>query len=493
METEVKFWPRVRWTMRESFYNSEWRLAPTFPFPETEYTKLCPTPSGGLSKVPQLEEQNVLYHAQTGEATFEKFFTESYEFAGHAKLRLWVEARGADNMDLFVVVKKLDADGNVVHFPWITIIKNGPVAFGYLRVSRRELDKTRSTDIQPYHSHQRDLFLEPGQIVPVDIEILPTSCRFRAGETLQINISGHDYGKFPSMIPVPRHGKTVNKGTHLIHFGGQYDSFLQLPGIPPVPGSALHHGKPVKMILTANRLKGWSDEKFIDEYTKVHANMTEQISNIVPFMRSYTQVVGVPKLPIETFCTNQDDYEVATVLAWSSLDKLRGSFHHPSYKASAGKHVFAEPELTGSLSQTFEDVIFDPILFKGRQDCIEVMVLLTKISTVQSVPQADLQSRAESIKQISRGTGLLRYVLNRDVTPEDPNCIFKDTLFENGDWSSVGATEQYWFTDEQTAADFFAHPGRSQVLRKLPGLFDESQTISIVGRENRVFSKDLDF
>jgi predicted acyl esterase len=68
-ETEVKFWPPVRWTMRESFYVSEWRYAPKFPFLETAYEKLYLTPNNGLSEISQLTEQHVSYAAQTGEVT----------------------------------------------------------------------------------------------------------------------------------------------------------------------------------------------------------------------------------------------------------------------------------------------------------------------------------------------------------------------------------------------------------------------------------------
>lgn len=42
------------------------------------------------------------------------------------------------------------------------------------------------------------------------------------------------------------------------------NSFLQLPGLPPVSGSSLRHGKTVKMSVLANRPKGWSDEKFVN-------------------------------------------------------------------------------------------------------------------------------------------------------------------------------------------------------------------------------------
>ncbi|KAJ6017751.1 Peptidase S15/CocE/NonD C-terminal [Penicillium sp. IBT 35674x] len=491
-ETEVNFWPPVRWTMRERFYNSEWRYASTFPIPGTDYMRLYPTPAGGLSKIAQPAEQSISYDAKTGEAKFEIPFSESYEFAGHSKLRLWVEARGSDNMDMFIVMKKKDEVGNEVHFPWITIIETGPIAFGYLRVSRRELDHTKSTDIQPVQSHQRDIPLQPGQVVPIDIEILPSSCRFRPGDSLQVSISGHDYGKFPSFVPVPRHEKTVNTGTHVIHFGGKYDSFLQLPGIPPVPGSALVHGKTVKLCILANRVKGWPDEKFLHEYLHVHAGMTEQLSHIVPFMRSYTQVTNIPKSSVKTFCTEQSSWEAATTLGWSSLAKLEGSFKHPDYKASAGKHVFAEPVVVGCVSQAFEDVNFDPVLFKARQNAFKVVAYLGRAAN-KIVSDDDLQARSNSLKSLGAGTGLLRYVLNRDISPSKPTEFFKDTLFEDGDWNSMGAMEQYWFCDEKSAIAFFADSARLQALQHLPSSFNSQYTISVAGKESRVFAKDLNF
>ena len=479
--------------MRESFYVSEWRYGPSFPFPETSYDKLFPTPSRSLSKVGQANNFEITYDALEGEVTFDIPFMESYELAGYAKLRLWVEARGADNMDLFVVLKKVDAEGKEVHFPWLTVIENGPVAFGYLRVSRREIDEAKSTDFQPYHSHQRDLLLEPGQVVPVDIEILPTACRFRPGDRLQINISGRDYEKYPPMIPVARHGETVNKGTHVVHFGGKYDSFLQLPTLPPVKGSSLHHGRTVKMSMLANRVQGWPDEKFVTEYTGVHADMTKQLSQFVPFLRSYTQVVGVPRPFMNTFCVNQSGFEVATVLGWSTLAKLEGSFHHPSYKAGAGNHVFTDPSVIGLLSQVFEDVVFDPILFETRQNAFEVVVFLPKSSVAQKIPKMDLSTRAEVVRNIGQGVGLLRYVLNQDVTPEDPAAFFKDTPFEHADWRSIGAMEQYWFASENDALEFFGDIARLQALKELPLSFDQSRTISVAGKEVVVFTKDLNF
>ena len=87
--------------------------------------------------------------------------------------------------------------------------------------------------------HQRALKLEPGEIVPVEIEIWPSSTLFRQGETLQLTVQGGDFSYTKSnplpvehgRIPVS-HARTVNRGRHTLHTGGRYDSHLLVPVIP---------------------------------------------------------------------------------------------------------------------------------------------------------------------------------------------------------------------------------------------------------------------
>jgi predicted acyl esterase len=104
------------------------------------------------------------------------------------------------------------------------------VALGWLRVSHRELDPVRSTPYQPVLAHRRELKLNPGEIVPVEIEIWPSGTLFHAGESLRLLIQGSDVKKYPKTIAVyVRHEDTVNRGRHVIHTGGQHDSHLLLP------------------------------------------------------------------------------------------------------------------------------------------------------------------------------------------------------------------------------------------------------------------------
>ena len=75
-------------------------------------------------------------------------FPETTELTGYMKLHLWVEAIGSDDMDLFVGIEKYDQKGERVKFAFFSVLEDGSVALGWLRVSRRELDLKCSTPEQ---------------------------------------------------------------------------------------------------------------------------------------------------------------------------------------------------------------------------------------------------------------------------------------------------------------------------------------------------------
>jgi predicted acyl esterase len=102
-----------------------------------------------------------------------------------------------------------------------------PAALGWLRVSERALDEERSTRSQPWLSHDDPQPIAPNEIVPVEVEILPSSTLFRAGESLRVVVQGQDLFEHPSLAH--DHSDDVNKGTHSIHTGAQYDWHLLVP------------------------------------------------------------------------------------------------------------------------------------------------------------------------------------------------------------------------------------------------------------------------
>ncbi|MBC6004900.1 CocE/NonD family hydrolase [Paeniclostridium sp. NSJ-45] len=228
--------PRVRYELREKFYQGQNKFTTEWPLPDTKYTELYLNGEDmSLQDTPAKEESVVSYsteNTENDEVRFKIEFKENTEITGYMKLKLWVSAQDADDMDLFVGVKKFDKHNKEVYFADYNHIENGQVSAGWLRVSHRELDKEKSTPYQPYLKHKRELKLSKDEIVPVEIEIWPTSALFKAGESLVIVIKGSEV--IAEGVGLPRYSNldTVNKGVHKFYTGGKYDSHLLVPVIP---------------------------------------------------------------------------------------------------------------------------------------------------------------------------------------------------------------------------------------------------------------------
>jgi hypothetical protein len=232
--TTVAAWPKVRLDVRERHGVAEERPENEWPLARTDYRRLhLDAAQGTLITDPPAPAEG-RYEAREDRITFDYRFTEAAEITGHANLRLWVEADGSDDMDLFVALQKLDPDGRLVGFTFYAFYENGPVALGWQRISHRALDEPRSTPERPVHLHTYEERLRPGECVPVQIEIWPFSVRFAAGETLRLVISGSDIYRPEDgvMLPFPLHDQTRNAGTHIIRTGGVHDSSILLPFVP---------------------------------------------------------------------------------------------------------------------------------------------------------------------------------------------------------------------------------------------------------------------
>lgn len=168
-------------------------------------------------------------------------FEEETVMVGYPKAHLWVEAQGADDMDLFVLVEKLDAFGTPLQ--QFTVPNQSAVnhdltdhgatilrykgSDGRLRVSARHLDQTLSTDDVPAHSFDRVDKLAPGQVAEIEIDLLPIGLIFHPGEQLRFIISSRNL--LGTLMPGIREYVGANTGQHVIHTGGDFASYLQLP------------------------------------------------------------------------------------------------------------------------------------------------------------------------------------------------------------------------------------------------------------------------
>ena len=236
--------PRVRYSVLDLEGNDRVNQpAAAFPpedFDEVKYyldaataTLSAEAPAAGATAIYDAESEE-------GKASFTVRIDLPTDIVGYPKARLWVEADGSDDMDLFVFLEKLDARGQ--RLDQINIPNKGPKiqvltqngaailrykgSSGRLRVSMRHLDEATSTDAVPVHSFDRVEKLAPGDVVCVDIDLFPVGLALYPGEQLRLVISGHNL--IGGVMPGTGNVIPDNRGRHIIHTGAQYMSYIQM-------------------------------------------------------------------------------------------------------------------------------------------------------------------------------------------------------------------------------------------------------------------------
>lgn len=220
----------------------------SWPLQQTQYERLYLGADQQLQSTPSTTPIQASYTATSGQTVFTYRFASDTQLTGYLKAHLWVEAIDSREADLFVLVEKLDKDGKLEVPDEVSARQYIPIppagTHGRLRVSLRKLDPELSKDFLPIQSFDQPQLLHPGEIVPVDIAIMPASEVFHAGEQLRLTIAGHEFTAPPAtqassgllsfmsaLPPLP----TKNAGVHVIYGGGTHQSFLQIPVIPEAP------------------------------------------------------------------------------------------------------------------------------------------------------------------------------------------------------------------------------------------------------------------
>ncbi len=224
--------PRVRLEVRRSLDQFEVRHEAQWPPSNQAYRVLYLDARRGALSPQVVEETGSIGYTATAlsgndRASFTLKFPEAIELTGEMSLKLWVSSSEGDDMDLFVLLRKLDGGGREVHFYGYNGFEKDSVAKGWLRVSHRATDPARSRPSRPWLTHRERQALTPGQIVAVHIEILPSSTIFEADSQLQLDVLGHDPARYPAF----KHGASVNRGRHFLHTGGPFDAHLLIPVI----------------------------------------------------------------------------------------------------------------------------------------------------------------------------------------------------------------------------------------------------------------------
>ena len=203
-----------------------------FPMERTQYKKIYLNAADGtIADEPISAEAEVSYDSKTGETNFTYTFKEDTEINGYMWLRLYTEAKGTDDIDYFINIKKDSTTDKEIP---VTIFgsENHPGAWGKMRVSLRHVDEEKSTEYEPYYTYDREEKLSEGEIVPVDIAINPYGRLWHKGQKLRIQVAGR-YIRDPWFEPLGWNDINKEGAQAVIHTGGQYESYLQIPVVPP--------------------------------------------------------------------------------------------------------------------------------------------------------------------------------------------------------------------------------------------------------------------
>jgi uncharacterized protein len=227
--------PPVRLEINESRDSYKVMHATTWPVEGTRDESLyLDAGNGTLTKEPVPGAESTTFAPEpigdhTNRAVFDYRFEQDTDIVGYMALTLWIEAENADDVDLFVGIEKLDANGDEVYFYSSSGGNaNGPVARGWLRASKRELDPELSTSSRPVLSMKNTQLLSPGEVVEVTVPIMPSGTTFRAGETLRLVIqswsaAGQWDGAEAKEWQIRTDGRTR------LHTGGRHASRLLTP------------------------------------------------------------------------------------------------------------------------------------------------------------------------------------------------------------------------------------------------------------------------
>lgn len=213
------------------------RMEEEFPLARTQWTRyFLDADKRSIGVAASGKASSVSYRAMKESVSFEtEPFKEDTEFCGFVTARLWVKSSTTD-MDLFTYLRVLDAEGQEVRI--IGAHETTTMAKGWLRVSHRKLDPERSLPHRVFHAHDEVQKIKPGEFYPVDVEIWPTSMVFPKGYKLVLTLQGHDFafegipGRMLHNHPADRPSEEFG-GVNTIATGGEHESFLLMPLIPP--------------------------------------------------------------------------------------------------------------------------------------------------------------------------------------------------------------------------------------------------------------------
>ncbi|KAF4871600.1 Cocaine esterase [Colletotrichum siamense] len=248
--------PRIRYSLlgynRPSVVNE-----PAAQFPPAKFryeTLFLNATNGALGHQKPSTEGVVVYQADSPSddgCSFLHTFEEYTELCGVSNAKVFMSTVDHDDMDVYVVLRKLDKNGKAVwhqNIPMEDLPKGTEVddipneniwryigPNGRLRASHRaianELLEGLSQDAYKelmgpayvYHPHTRPQALRRGEVVELEISLWAGGMIFDAGESMRLEFKGR-LPIAPEFEGLDKRMVNYNVGRHRLHTGGRYES-----------------------------------------------------------------------------------------------------------------------------------------------------------------------------------------------------------------------------------------------------------------------------
>ncbi|MCD8148729.1 MAG: CocE/NonD family hydrolase [Clostridiales bacterium] len=215
-----------------------------FPLPRTKYETLYLNADGMTIEEEKPEaECSCVYDSEIhgAGAVFSYTFDRITEISGYVKLRLWVAAEDAEDLELFVYQNKSAPDGkellSIVYGAEMSGF-DGQKFYGttaWIKGSLRKVSGYKQDGIRVLHNFNTPEMLTPGEPILVELTLSPMAMKYYPGEKLNIIVGTYPMNATDAFCPLDPEGPhfvSCNHGKHRIVTGGTYDSSVTIPCIP---------------------------------------------------------------------------------------------------------------------------------------------------------------------------------------------------------------------------------------------------------------------
>jgi len=184
--------PRVQLQVRHIDHFVQ-RIQSEWPLAQTVWTKYYLNPADySLNPTPVSQTGAVTYDGLGNGVTFlTPPLEKDTEITGPIAAKLFVSSETED-ADLFLVLRVFAPDLKEIVFQG-ALDPHTPVAQGWLRASHRKLDPKLTKEYRPFHTHDKNQPLTPGQVYELDVELWPSSIVVPAGYRIGLTVRGKDY------------------------------------------------------------------------------------------------------------------------------------------------------------------------------------------------------------------------------------------------------------------------------------------------------------